>query len=193
MQLYLSGPRAFHSTYHDANGQAIYKVRTSSQVFGRTTTVSRILRNEILYDHSMRDIFGHLAQIEWKSFRSSILRFYGREMRTRSFFKKQGWGWHGCDRVFAAPDGREYRWKLGTAAPEAGILDLTLYLMANPYLSQLRSHNEKQTLVARFNPGGNSCFFSARSPFLEILPAGEHIADAIVVSFVYIEKLREDE
>lgn len=96
-------------------------------------------------------------------------------MSTRSFFKKEGWGWRGSDRVFMAPDGRQYRWKLGTMAPE------------------LRAHNHAQTLVARFHPGGKTCFFSSRSPFLEILPAGEHIADAILISFVYIEKLHEDD
>ncbi|KAG5637027.1 hypothetical protein H0H81_006062 [Sphagnurus paluster] len=175
MYLYLSGPHAFNTTFHDTYGQAIYKVRTSSKMFGRTTTVCRILRNEILCDYSMRDIFGHLAQIEWKSFRSSVLRFRGCEMATRSFFKRHSWGLRGSDRLFAAPDGCKYRWCLDTAAPE------------------LRAHDEKQTLVARFHPGGNNCFFSAKSPFLEILPAGEHIADLILVSFVYIEKLREDD
>ncbi|KAG5646717.1 hypothetical protein DXG03_002399 [Asterophora parasitica] len=175
MKLYLSSPRAFNSTFHNAHGQAIYKSRTSSSAFGRTTTVSRIIRNEVLSDYSMRDIFGHLAQIEWKPFASSILRLHGREMRTRSFFRKEGWGICGRDRVFAAPDGRQYRWKLGTAIPE------------------LREHDDRQTLVARFNPGGKSSFFSSQMPSLEILPIGEHNADTILVSLIYIDKLREDD
>ncbi|GLB42116.1 hypothetical protein LshimejAT787_1101310 [Lyophyllum shimeji] len=175
MRLYLSNTSPFNSTFHTADGQAIYKVRTSSKTFGRTTTIYRILQNDAVFDCTMRDIFGHLAQIEWKSLRSSRIRFRGRELRTRSVFKKKGWGWRGSDRVFIAPDGRQYRWKLGTASPELRIL------------------NDTQALVARFHPGGKTCFFPSRSPFLEILPAGEHIADAILVSFVYIEKLREDE
>ncbi|KAF8068830.1 hypothetical protein FPV67DRAFT_1414503 [Lyophyllum atratum] len=175
MQLYLSGASPFNSTFHSPDGQAIYKVQTSSKTFGRTTTICRILQNDALFNTTMRDTFGHLAQIEWKTLRSSVLRFHGREMRTRSFFKKEGWGWRGSDRVFVAPDGRQYRWKLGTMAPE------------------LTAHNATQTPIARFHPRGQTCFSPSRSPFLEILSAGEHIADAILVSFVYIEKLREDE
>lgn len=67
MHLYLSGNSAINSTFHTADGQAIYKVRTTSTAFGRTTTICRILRNDALFDYTMRDKFGHLAQIEWKS------------------------------------------------------------------------------------------------------------------------------
>ncbi|RDB30110.1 hypothetical protein Hypma_013945 [Hypsizygus marmoreus] len=181
MHLYLSSASPMNTVFRNEVGQALYRVRTPSRVFGRTTTISRIVPNntstraEKCGRFEMHDVFGHLAQIEWKSFRSSRLRFQDREMKTRAFFRKQGFGCRGRNRVFVAPDGREYKWKLNSRPPE------------------LRTNDERQTLVARFHLWRHPYFSSPPTPSLEILPAGEHIADMILVSFIYIERLRQDE
>lgn len=102
MYLYLSNSSPLNSIYTNAEGQALFKVRTPSNFFGRTTAVSRVVsnfssrsENVTRRDYSLHDRFGQVAQFEWKFFRSSQLRFKGREVKTRAFFKKQGWGWHG--------------------------------------------------------------------------------------------------
>ena len=96
IRLHLSGTSPTNSTFHDAEGQALYKAQTSSRIFGRTTTICRIVPNHPNGGgNRMRDVFGHIAKFEWKSFRSSRMRFRGREFKTRTFFRKQGWSRHG--------------------------------------------------------------------------------------------------
>ncbi|KAF9467770.1 hypothetical protein BDZ94DRAFT_1247646 [Collybia nuda] len=184
MHLYLSNASPINSIYANADGQALYKVRTPSRLFGRTTAICSIIEGgvparteqDIYQNGATQDRFGQLAKFEWKSFRSSKIRFTsrGREVKTRSFFKKQGMGWHGRSRAFVAPDGREYRWRLS----------------ANP---ELHLNDETKAPVARFHSGRSGAFCKPQSACLEILPAGEHIIDTILVTFIYVEKLREDE
>jgi hypothetical protein len=57
--------------------------------------------------------------------------------------------------------------------------------------NQLRLNGTK-TVVARYHSGQSIPFRKPRSAYLEILPAGECIVDTILVTFIYIEKLRED-
>jgi len=182
MQLFLSNPSPINCTYTNSEGQALYSVRTPSRIFGRMTAICRV-SNDLCgrddkypgYDCSVRDGFKHLANFEWKSFRSSRLRFGEREFKTRSFFRKEGWGWHGRHRVFAGPDGREYKWKLNSTSPELNVND------------------GAETPVARYHSGRSGLFSKPQDACLEICPAGEHMVDAILVTFIYIEKLREDE
>jgi hypothetical protein len=46
--------------------------------------------------------------------------------------------------------------------------------------------------VARFHRKSLGIFRKARKASLEIFPTGEHIVDAIMVTFIYVEKLRKD-
>ncbi|KAG6837093.1 hypothetical protein H0H93_014985 [Arthromyces matolae] len=161
MRLYILGTKAWNSKFCAENGDTIYETRSPKKLFGRTTTVSRI---DDRYGHSKSLGKSYLAQFAWKTFRSGRLRFDNKEVRTRSFFKKQGWGLHGRDRVFEIGD-YQFRWKLGSGVPE--------------------------TVVARYHPMTLST--RASKPYLEILPGWKNFADDIVVSFVYIEKLVEDD
>ncbi|TFK34265.1 hypothetical protein BDQ12DRAFT_613813, partial [Crucibulum laeve] len=115
-----------------------------------------------------------LGQIEFRTIQSSRIRYQGQEVETSAFFRKSGFGWHGRHRIFTGPDGKEYKWKLGIRVPELVVNDGT------------------KTPVARFHRQRLGILSKARPASLEIFPAGEHIADVIVVTFVYIEKLRKD-
>ena len=95
------------------------------------------------------------------------------------------------DRIFTAPDGREYRWVLGLAAAVRAISYLTCPIVRVLSLHQLYLNDEAETPVARFHTRRLGIFRKARQAFLEIFPAGEHIIDTIVVTFVYIEKVRK--
>jgi hypothetical protein len=91
MRLYLSNASPFNCTYIDAEGQALYSVRTPSKIFRWSTTIYPATPDD---PQDMDDRFGPVAHFEWKSFRSSRLHLKGKKVRTRSFFRKTGWGWH---------------------------------------------------------------------------------------------------
>ncbi|KAG6843853.1 hypothetical protein H0H87_012369 [Tephrocybe sp. NHM501043] len=166
MRLYISGKKAWNSTFSAENGDAIYVAQSPKKIFGRTTTIKRVVPS-YAYTWGSKETYGtsdNVAQFAWKTFRSARLRIRNKEVKTRSFFRKKGWHVHG-------------RWMLGTGIPE------------------LRLNNDSRTLVARYHPKGQQEFFTAKvsKPFLEIMSGWKGITDEIVVSFVYIEKLVEDD
>lgn len=68
-----------------------------------------------------------------------------------------------------------------THCPE---IDLYLKLVTN---------DESKMPVARYHPRRLGLLWSNKSDAsLEIFPAGEHMMDLIVVTFIYIEKVRRD-
>ncbi|KDQ34178.1 hypothetical protein PLEOSDRAFT_1052927 [Pleurotus ostreatus PC15] len=185
MQFYITNSIPLNATFTDEDGQATYKTQTPFKFFAdKTTTVSRVLHtNNVASDDISRkggDNQGQLvklAEIEWKN-DVSLSRFKYREKDVviGEFFYKGKQGWRGKYRTFTAPDGRSYRWTMGFNYPE------------------LHTNDEHRRPIARFHrrrlsiPG----ICKGRAPHLEILPDGEHIADAIVMTFVYVEKRRRD-
>ncbi|KAK1229322.1 hypothetical protein PQX77_007611 [Marasmius sp. AFHP31] len=122
-------------------------------------------------------IFEYIAQIDWRFFASSKLRFGdGGEVEAKVFYRKDGWGPYGRHRVFTARDGREYKWHLRFR------------------YSELTLNDEAKTPIARFQPKSVKSLFTKQCvpAHLEIFPAGEHMADEIFCTFVYIEHLRKE-
>lgn len=64
----------------------------------------------------VEEVVTKLAEIEYHTFTSSKITIGSTTKRTDDIFHKKRWGWYGRDRVFEGPDGREYRWELGTKA-----------------------------------------------------------------------------
>ncbi|KAF8179666.1 hypothetical protein BJ912DRAFT_907618 [Pholiota molesta] len=121
----------------------------------------------------------HIADIELHTIASTIIRHLGNEWRASEFFRKAGWSWYGSDRIFEGPDGKEYRWKMGPSVSELFLVD------GDPKEEREKPH--VPLLVARFS----SLNPSEKAPaFLEISPAGEDMSDWILITFVYIELLR---
>ncbi|KAF5387170.1 hypothetical protein D9615_002093 [Tricholomella constricta] len=189
MHLYLSTRSPLNSVFSTAEGQALYKVETPMAAGTRTSTISCIVPNDIPQHHSahtvsMQNRFGHLAQVEHNVISSSILRFGGNEFATKDYFRKVGWGplcrarfeklWVDRHRVFTGPDGREYKWELLS------------------YNSQLVTNDDKKTLVARFHRASLGIIGKARPASFEISPTGEHMVQDILITFIYIEKIRKD-
>ncbi|KAJ6606064.1 hypothetical protein DFH09DRAFT_1119210 [Mycena vulgaris] len=182
MQLFLTTATPSNSVYTDESGVPQYKVNTPFKL-DRTTAISRVVEHGIPRRSGSMDghdagieegeRFASLAHIDWHLVESSVIRFRGRELATRDFFRKEGWGWYGRHRVFTGLDGREYKWILGA------------------YTSQLRLNDEAQTLVARYRPKKLGILSKARKASLEVFPTFEHMMDEIVVTFVYIERLRK--
>ncbi|KIK64382.1 hypothetical protein GYMLUDRAFT_39929 [Collybiopsis luxurians FD-317 M1] len=118
--------------------------------------------------------FEYIAQIDWRVFRSSKIRFSkgrfsGKEVLVSELFRKEGWGWLGRHRVFTGEDGKEYKWRL-----------------RNTYC-ELTLKDANNTPVATYHPE----ILSRRKPYLEIFPEGQDMMDELFVTFTYIERLRK--
>ena len=97
-------------------------------------------------------------------------------------------------RIFTGPDGKEYRWKLANTKPVVCITS-SRYLLSTQAAPQfqLYTNDDTNTHVAKFHQKDIiSITPNAKRATLEIYPAGEHMVDLIVVSLVYVEKLRRD-
>jgi hypothetical protein len=161
-------------------GQIIYKTEYLRRYgLPRQITIKRILPSnstdlEIGSEDAMRDSFSDLAEIHYKIFSSSRIRYNGTEVPTSVFFRKGGFGLTsmGRNRVFTGPDGKEYEWELRSSSCK-------LYLKEVP-----------RPLVATYHTRHFGIIGEARPASLEIFPEGEHMVDLIFVTFIFIEKLR---
>ncbi|KAJ3886205.1 hypothetical protein GG344DRAFT_81940 [Lentinula edodes] len=115
-----------------------------------------------------------VGKIGWALFKSSMITFgKGPEQKADQYFQKESWGFWGRHRVFTGPDRKEYKWVLGFYTPE------------------LILNDGSNTPVARFH---RRKFILWNTPpgYLEILPSGVDMIDTILITFIYIEKLRKD-
>ncbi|KAF8652777.1 hypothetical protein AX16_004169 [Volvariella volvacea WC 439] len=199
MKLYLSKAWHLGADYINEEGKVLYRVQTNSRLHPTTTHVSsrlvHTLRQQSFLtpihngteqigdsevegrdddtDPDWEDRFVHLARIDFVTFKPSRIAMGGQEVEVSSFFRKGDWGWSGRDRIFNGPDGREYKWLL---APR-----------------KLVVNDSTQAVVAKFHEKlFNFINHSRETTYLEITPLGEHMVDIILVTFLYIEKLRQD-
>ncbi|KAG1756307.1 uncharacterized protein EDB91DRAFT_1076368 [Suillus paluster] len=137
----------------------------------RTTTIHKIKPND---DNSrMQDQFEIMGEIEWHTFASSKFRFGGTEVETKNFIPNRGW--MGRKRVFIGPDGRSYRWDLQDKV-------VVLFL-----------DDGSQTEVARYHRATLGIIGKKRKATLEVSPAVAHMMDTVIMTFIYVEKLRMDD
>ncbi|KAF9265280.1 hypothetical protein L218DRAFT_860954 [Marasmius fiardii PR-910] len=183
MRLTLSG-NFLKCTYTDENGRVIYKVQTTSTIHGKTT-ISKVLPDDIPrgerigqddeINDSGPDRFAHLGRIDWRVGGSILVRG-GEELSVKTFFRRGGLWALGKNRLFFGDDGREYKWILGS------------------WTSELQLNDENKTPVAKLIRGNIGGIFGQKRPaVLEIYPAGEHMADLMILTFLYVEKIRRDD
>ncbi|KAF8888282.1 hypothetical protein BD779DRAFT_1440221 [Infundibulicybe gibba] len=185
MRLTLSEPTPLNATYTNEMGQALYKVDTPDKLFGTpVATISGIVpsrvrgrrtrtRTRTSTNRGLHDQFSPFAQVEWHTLGSSKIRMGGEEIRTKDFFRKAGWGWIGRHRIFTAPDEKEYKWKMSVNS------------------TSLVTNDSAAVRVAKYRPKNH--VVNRRPASLEISPAGEHMMDAILVTLIYIEMIRQDD
>ncbi|KAJ7137280.1 hypothetical protein C8R46DRAFT_922450 [Mycena filopes] len=181
MQLTLSTFKPINATYTDTeSGVDKYKVHTEiSVIHGTTTTISRRIDgdiprrdgNEETAAHAER--FGQLAHMSWRVVGSTVIHFGGREIEAKDFFRKGSPGLFGHPReqVFTGQDGKEYKW-----TPQV----VTTTLNCNDGVA---------TLVAVYH--AKDLLHAKERAWLEIFPPFEHMADEIVVTLAYMEKIRK--
>ncbi|KIM49884.1 hypothetical protein M413DRAFT_439018 [Hebeloma cylindrosporum] len=181
-RLIISSRKPYNATYHTEEGEMIYKVEAASVTPGaRTIKISKAIPS--LIDDSVagsegklsRSSFGHLATIEYRMVQDSWIRMGGTmDISTGEYFRKEGWTLLGRNRIFTGPDGREYIWKLG------------------PFVCKLFVNDSDKTPVAFFHRRHVGIIGKARPASLEIFEAGRDMIDLIVVTGVYMAKLRKD-
>ncbi|KIK42580.1 hypothetical protein CY34DRAFT_804828 [Suillus luteus UH-Slu-Lm8-n1] len=110
-----------------------------------------------------------IAEIEWHSWSSSKLRFNGTEVEAEKFITFGGY--LNQKFVFTGPDGRSYRW--------------------DQHHNLVLSRNEEvRTEVARYHRATLGIIGKKRKATLEVSPEVAHMMDTIIITFIYIEKLR---
>ncbi|KAF5348386.1 hypothetical protein D9758_010919 [Tetrapyrgos nigripes] len=160
-----------------------------------------------------------VGQIEWKLFKSSTIQLGkdgdGEPVEADEYFTKESWGWWGRPRSFTGRDGKRYRWIMGFYAPEVSRLRFfllsspsfassiintaisrpvfapSLNNITQPFIPQLTAAENPNEVVARFHRR-KLALWNTPPGYLEILPAGQHLTDEILVTFLFIERLRRD-
>ncbi|KAG2041938.1 hypothetical protein BDR03DRAFT_1089127 [Suillus americanus] len=176
ISLSLSSERVHNTVITNEQGQILYKTETPFRLagIGCITTIQKIKPNDD-QDH-MQDQFDVLAEIEWHRFSSSKLRYGGTEVETNEFIPKRGlWG---QQRVFIGPDSRPYRWDLRGLKTRVVVLS---------------RDDASRTEVARFHRSTLGIVGKKRKAMLEVSPEVAHMMDTIIMTFIYVERLREDQ
>ncbi|KAL0569945.1 hypothetical protein V5O48_012020 [Marasmius crinis-equi] len=173
MKLTLAG-NYLNTTYADDNGKINYKSHTTSTFPGGKTNIVKVLPADIPRrqnsgdgEAELGDRFAHMARIDWKII--SDFQLGGEEVSAKKFFRREIWAAK-KNRIFTGEDGKEYRWLFGAWAPE------------------LILNDGSKTQVAVYHP--TKIFGPKRPGVLEIHPEWEHMADIIIVTFIYVETLR---
>ncbi|KAG6861791.1 hypothetical protein C0995_012295 [Termitomyces sp. Mi166 len=187
MHLYLSDHSHLNSVLTNEDGQVLYKIETPHSVGTRTSHITCVVPNGVPRRDeedtaiSMQDKFAYFGQVEHNLIASSVLHFGGDQFETKKYFRKEGWGICGRTdvevvrhRVFTGIDGREYKWLLRS------------------FSCKLITNDDSNTVVAKFHRESLGIIGEARPASLEIFETGEHMIQEILLTFVYIEKIRKD-
>ncbi|KAF7966381.1 hypothetical protein HWV62_38903 [Athelia sp. TMB] len=174
MNIYLTNhANVRNTTFTDDFGQVLYKSETPGSILSRNrkTTISKIVPNDSPDD--MADHFTELAIIEWHTIASSVLTYGGVKQSMKEFMPHKGV--LAQNRGFTAPgDGRAFKWKLGM------------------WTCSLILDDGSKTPVAEGHRSNAGVVGSRRQAQLEIFPGFENLVDVILVTFVFVEKLRKE-
>ncbi|KIJ61071.1 hypothetical protein HYDPIDRAFT_42854 [Hydnomerulius pinastri MD-312] len=170
MILTLSSEHVRNAVFTDEAGQAIFVSDTPFRFGMPKTTISRHRTSPGRFE--MNDHFEVVGQIDWHMFGSSIFRIGGRELESSVFLPRHGI--FGRKRTFVGPDGRNYRWDMHSR------------------VVVLSADDHSRTEIARFHRATLGIIGRRRKACLEIADQAEHILDLIILTFIYVEKVRMD-
>ncbi|OAX31351.1 hypothetical protein K503DRAFT_95332 [Rhizopogon vinicolor AM-OR11-026] len=162
----LSSENVRNTVITNERGQIIYKTDTPFRFCTRITTIYKIKPNT---GWSRRDQFDVVGEIEWHKLTSSRFHFGGTEVATKKFIPSRGFT--GRKRIFTGPDGHSYRWDLK---------------------SNIVVKNWSQTELARSHRKTLGIIGRKRKAMLEVSPEVAHMMDTVIMTFIYVEKLRMD-
>lgn len=165
MKLTFKPPHVRNTVITNEQGHTLYSTSTSFSFDARVTVVKKHVPNE--FNIGKVESSEILAKIQWHTFASSVIEYDGMNLMTSQFIPTKGI--LGRRRVFQGPDGRTYKWKIG---PDECILMLD------------------DMEVARHHPMNHGFKKAGHEAYLEIFSPVEHMVDLVVLTFIYVEKLR---
>ncbi|KAF8123566.1 hypothetical protein EV363DRAFT_1455362 [Boletus edulis] len=171
MRLTLSSESVRNAVFTNESGQVLYKTTHPHHIGMGTTTIHKIKPNDDPMD--MRDQFDVMGEIEWHLIGSSTFRLNDQEMQSNEFLPSRGI--LGRRRTFTGPDGCPYGWNM--VFTKAVVLS---------------RDDESRAELARYHKGSLGIVGPKHKPRLDVDPAAEHMLDLIVLTFVYVEKIRTD-
>ncbi|KIM49876.1 hypothetical protein M413DRAFT_118164 [Hebeloma cylindrosporum] len=195
MQLFLTHNKPWDTNYRLEGGDIIYKVSSPWKYVPRKTIIQR-MRSPLpgaekipvdtssepespLQPEASHDEFEDMAVIEYHLFRASKTRFqsFGTDAKNvwvDELFKTPGGRFKkGEDQVFFGPNGKEYTWRMREG-------DCELFYFKDRIWTQ----------IATFQRGKLSLFGKSRPAVLNITEENETLRDLILLTFVYLERLR---
>jgi len=102
MQLILSTNTPWHTNYCNEDGQVLYKADSPGLgLTGRTVKISRVLPpvihedTEAVNDAELRDVYEHLAELDFRVFKSSRIKYQLIDQSVSEFFRKGGFSFWG--------------------------------------------------------------------------------------------------
>lgn len=170
MRLTLSSEGVRNTVMTNENGQVLYKTSTPYRFGTRMTTLYKVVPNTDPDD--MRDHLETIGEIEWHLMSSSVMRLHGREMMTDTFIPSHGFTRR--KRTFTGPDGLSYRWDMDFRIVRLSRDDASRQELA-------RSHRRSLGIIG-----------PKKDPSLDVDPSLMHMLDMVVLTFIYVEKLRRD-
>ncbi|KAJ7018486.1 hypothetical protein C8F04DRAFT_382913 [Mycena alexandri] len=185
MRLTLSTAKSINASYSDEAGVVQFKVHTPIRVHKLITKIRRRLDGDIPQrEQSGSDTetddngrFALLATFSWYVIRwKMVIQFGGTEMSPATFWRKEKVGVLNWEYVFTARDRKEYRWYF------------------RRYSSTLKVNDVAATIVAEYKVSSVGVVSKpARPASLEISPDFEYMVDEIMVTFIYLEKIRRSQ
>ncbi|KAI5991707.1 hypothetical protein F5J12DRAFT_467102 [Pisolithus orientalis] len=174
MLLTLSSENVRNATFMSDTGQPLYVSSTPFR-FGRwTTKISKYVSDD--FQLQMEDRFEAVGKIRWPIFGSAMFRIGGKDLRSDSFLRRHGIT--GRKRTFKGPDDRRYRWDM-----HRRIVVLSLDGPSRREVARYR-----RSTFGSFNILG----VESTKACLEISQEVEHMLDLVILTFIYMEKLRMD-
>ncbi|KAJ7660219.1 hypothetical protein DFH06DRAFT_988910 [Mycena polygramma] len=179
MHFTLSPHNPINASYTETEtGVEWYRVKTDIKVHDSVTTIGRRIDGDVPQHNSDSEApederFGHLAQISWRVVGPNVIHFGGQELDATAFFQHRGFGLFGWELGFTARDGKKYRW------------------CKHINRTTLEVDDDAAAPVVEYQGLSRGILGKAKEPSLEIFPPFEHMADEIVVTFIYVEKTRK--
>ncbi|KAF8652782.1 hypothetical protein AX16_004174 [Volvariella volvacea WC 439] len=176
MKLHLAKSNFLNTDYTlEPHGEVLYQLQPNSSLWPSSVKITkRIPDLRDAYGGVAADRFAHLARIDFHTIHQDVISMGGQDIEVSSFFRKGCFGAYGSNRIFTGPDGREYVWELGLTT------------------SQLFLNDDSKPLVANYYTKFWTLRHKPENAYLEIMPNGEHMVDVILVTFLYIEKIRNE-
>ncbi|KAI0035014.1 hypothetical protein K488DRAFT_44305 [Vararia minispora EC-137] len=170
MELRFTRNSILNTVLRDTNGTPLYRIESPWKVRNRKTTISRILPGPYSPRGGQDGDDRVVAEILWQGVGQSVFIFGGQERKLREYMPRTGM--LSTRRAFVASNGRSYKWV--------------------PSLSSCWSNEDgSDRRLAMFHRRTLGIIGKATNPWLEIAEEVVPVLDEVLMTFVWIERRRE--